>query len=161
MLKKVTTPVLTFILFMPLLVIAARAQNQNRKNYSETCRGQIYTPQEVTRRAKLTRPLDLRIAEEARAHDVHGRVVIEAVLCRNGRVTDVRVAESLPYGITESALEEVRSLSFTPAEMNWHTVSQKQRFEFDINPRGIDEKASKEAEGRLIEAVQVIGNRRL
>src|SRR5437870_13333621 len=137
MLKKVTTPALTFILFMPLLVIAARAQNQNQKNSSQTCRGPIYTPQEVTRRAKLTRPLDIRITDEALAHDVHGRIVIEAVLCRTGRVTDVRVIESLPYGMTENALAEVRSLRFTPAEMNWHTVSQKQRFEFGINERGI------------------------
>src|SRR5437660_1080143 len=103
MLKKVTTPALTFILFTPLLVIAARAQDRNPKNISQTCRGPIYTPKEVTQRAKLTRPLDLRITDEALAHDVHGRIVIDAVLCRSGRVTDVRAVESLPYGLTENA----------------------------------------------------------
>lgn len=159
--KKVVTAPLTFILLMPLLVIAARAQNQNPNNSSQTCRGPIYTPKEVTRRAKLTRPLDIRITEEARGYDVHGRIVIEAVLCRTGRVTDVRVVESLPYGMTENALEVVRSLGFTPAEKNWHTVSQRQRFEFGINERGIVGIAPGVAARRLVEAVDIVGNRRL
>jgi TonB family protein len=78
------------------------------------------------------------MTQEALAHDVHGRVVLEAVLCRTGRVTDLRVVESLPYGMTEKSIESVRQLKFTPAEMNWHTVSQKMRFEFYFNERGVD-----------------------
>jgi outer membrane protein insertion porin family len=63
--------------------------------------------------------------------------------------------------MTESALEAVRRITFTPAEMNWHTVSQRQRFEFLINDRGIREIAPGDAAGRLVEAVEVMGNRRL
>ena len=63
--------------------------------------------------------------------------------------------------MTENALEVVRSLRFTPAEMNWHTVSQRQRFEFGINERGIVGIAPGAAARRLVEAVEVMGYRRL
>lgn len=155
--KKLTAA----FIFMLLLIVPVRAQSPSQKNSRETCRGPIYSSQEVTHRAKLAGPLDIRITEEARAHDIHGRIVVEAVLCRSGRVTDLRVSESLPYGMTESALEAVRRIRFTPAEMNWHTVSQRKRFEFLINDSGIRKIAPGDAAGRLVEAVQVIGNRRL
>ncbi len=149
------------IIFLLLLIVSARAQNPDQKNKSETCRGPIYSSKEVSRRTRITGSLEIRITKEALAHDVHGRIVVEAVLCRTGRVTDVRVVESLPYGMTESALEVVRRLTFTPAEMNWHTVSQRKRFEFGINERGIVGVAPGVAAGRLVEAVDVMGNRRL
>ena len=149
------------IIFLLLLIVPASAQYLNQKSTNERCRGPIYTSQEVTRRAKLTPPLDIRVTEQARANDVHGRIIIEAVLCRSGRVTDLRVVEGLPYGMTESTLEAVRRIRFTPAEMNWHTVSQRQRFEFGINERGIVGIAPAVAAGRPVEAVDVVGNRRL
>jgi TonB family protein len=108
----------------------------------------------------LEGPLDLPITEEARAHDIHGRIVVEAVLCRTGRVTDVRVVESLPFGMTENAVKVVRNMRFTPAEMNWHTVSQRMRFEFDVNDGGAQTISPGDAAGRLVEAVEVMGNRR-
>lgn len=148
-----------FIIPMLFFLVTAQAQNANQRNRQEKCAGPVYTYQQVTQRARITRPLDIKITEDARAHDVHGRIVVEVVLCRTGRVTDLRVTESLPYGMTESALEAVRRITFTPAEMNWHTVSQRQRFEFLINDRGI--RAPSDAAGRLVEAVWVMGNRRL
>jgi hypothetical protein len=147
---------LSFILML-IFPVAVQAQ----KAIQEKCAGPIYAVQKVTRRARITQPLDIKITEDARAHNVHGRIVVEAVLCRTNRITDLRVTESLPYGMAESALEAVRRLTFTPAEMNWHTVSQRQRFEFLINDSGIREVAPGDAAGRLVEAVGVMGNRRL
>jgi TonB family protein len=158
--KKFKNPALTSIIFTPFLIVAALAQNPSQNNGGQTCRGPIYSAQEVTHRA-ITDPLDLNITEEARVHNVHGRVVIQAVLCRTGRVADLKVIESLPYGMTENALEVVRHLKFKPAEKNWHTVSQGMRFEFQINGGGIEGIDPREAAGRLVEGVEVIGNRRL
>ena len=61
----------------------------------------------------------------------------KAILCRTGRVTDLRIVESLPYGMTEKSLEAVRQIQFTPAEMRTGTPFQKMRFEFHFNDRGI------------------------
>ena len=56
----------------------------------------------------------------------------------------------------------VSLMRFTPAEMNWHTVSQKQKFEFSINDdsdvKKIDPTA---AAGRLLERLEIVGNRRI
>jgi TonB family protein len=120
---------------MVLFVLPARAQYV--RNREETCGGPVYSGRELSRRATITsRPIP-GMTKEALAHDTHGRVVLAAVLCRTGRVTDLRVVESLPYGMTEKALEAARQIRFTPAEMNWRTVSQKVRFEFHFNDNGL------------------------
>jgi hypothetical protein len=151
------------LIIIPLLVfpVTAQAQNAIQKNRAEKCAGPVYAIGQVPLRARITQPLDIKITEDARPHQAHGRIVIEAVLCRTSRITDLRVIEGLPFGMTESALETVRRLTFLPAEMNWHTVSQRQRFEFLINDSGIREVAPGEAAGRFVESVMVMGNRRL
>jgi len=63
--------------------------------------------------------------------------------------------------MSEQALEAVRQVKFTPAEKNWHTVSQRMRFEFYFNDNGLNEIAAKDAEGRMVEAVEIVGNRRM
>lgn len=148
------------IILMLLFAVPVKAQNLNQNN-GETCHGPVFSTRELSRRATITSRPILAMTQEALAHDVHGRVVLEAVLCRTSRITDLRVVESLPYGMTEKSLEAVRQIKFTPAEMNWHTVSQKMRFEFYFNDRGLDEIAAQDAEGRIVEAVEIIGNRRL
>jgi len=144
------------IIFMLLFLATAQAQNANQK---QTCGGPVYLGSELTHRAKITSRSNPSLTPEALAHGVHGRVVVEAILCRTGRVTDLRVVEGLPYGMTERALASVLQTRFTPAEMNWHTVSQKIRFEFGFNERGVGIGLN-DAVGRLVEAIEIVGNRR-
>jgi TonB family protein len=146
------------IIFMLLSLVTAQAQNANQK---QTCGGPVYLGSELTHRAKITSRSNPSLTPEALAHGVHGRVVVEAILCRTGRVTDLRVMEGLPYGMTERALAAVLQTRFTPAEMNWHTVSQRIRFEFGFNESGNGEIGLKDAVGREIEAVEIVGNRRI
>jgi len=61
--------------------------------------------------------------------------------------------------MTERALAAVLQTRFTPAEMNWHTVSQRIRFEFGFNERGVGIGLN-DAVGRLVEAIEIVGNRR-
>lgn len=158
--KKSTDSRYITIILVLLFVVPAKAQNVNQ-NLEETCRGPVFSARELSRRATITsRPIPA-MTQEALDNDVHGRVVLEAVLCRTGRVTDLRIVESLPYGITEKCLEAVRQIKFTPAEMYWHTVSQRMRFEFHFNERGVDEIAANDAEGLTVEAIEIVGNRRL
>jgi TonB family protein len=152
--------IILMILLMLLFLVTAQAQNANQRDREETCKGPVYLGSEVTHRATVTsRPIP-SMTQEALAHDVHGRVVLEAVLCRTGRVTDLRVVEGLPYGMTEKAVEAVRRIKFTPAEVKWHSVSQKMRFEFGFNESSIGEIGLNDAAGRQIEAVEIVGNRR-
>ncbi|SRR6266567_607861 len=161
MTKKPICSALTSILFVLLLIVVASAQKANQVSKGQSCRGPVYSSQEVTRRARVTDLPSLSITEEARDHNIHGRVIVQGILCRTGRVTDIHVIESLPYGMTENALQAVRSIKFTPAEKNWHTVSQRMQFEFHINDDGIEPIAPADAAGRSIETLEIIGNRRL
>jgi TonB family protein len=148
------------IVFIFFSVVPAQAQivTQNRE---QSCQGPVFSSRELSHPATITSRQIPAMTQEALDHDVHGRVVLEAVLCRTGRITDLRVVESLPYGMTEKAVESVRKIEFTPAEMNWHSVSQKIRFESSFNEEGLDEISAKDAEGRMIGTVEIIGNRRL
>ena len=144
-----------------LSVIAAPAQNRQSDDI-QRCHGPIYTAKEVTRRARITKGPDFSVIYKAFGGDVHARVNLEAVLCRSGRITDIRIVESVPPKLAEFVVAAVSLMRFTPAEMNWHTVSQKQKFEFSINDdsdvKKIDPTA---AAGRLLERLEIVGNRRI
>lgn len=158
--KKSTDSRYIKIILLLLFVMQTEAQSLNQKR-EETCTGPVFSSREVSRRATITSRQIPGMTQEALDHDVHGRVVLEAVLCRTGRITDLRVIESLPFGMTEKVLETVRQMKFVPAEKDWHTVSQRMRFEFLFNESGVDAITAEEAEGRNVEAIEIVGNRRL
>ena len=67
--------------------------------------------------------------EEARAYRVRGAVILRAVFCRDGKVTNVEVISGLPYGLTEKAVESTLAMSFEPAQKDGEAVSQSFRRE--------------------------------
>jgi TonB family protein len=136
-----------------------RGQSASQTVDSETCQGPVYKASEGIRRAEIVFKPDVVFTEEAHAHDVHGRVVVEAVLCRTGRVTDIKVVEGLPYGMSEAVVNAVKQYQFIPAEMGWHTVSQFIRMEFGFNVTDGPKLSQAEAAGREVEAIVIVGNR--
>jgi TonB family protein len=130
---------------------------------ADKCPGKIYSGKDIERRARIIDFKSLTIPNEATAHDVHGTVIINAVLCHNGRVTDITVVQGLPFGVTESAISLLRNTRFSPAELNLHSVSQAMQFQFSVNDTGAVTKMIDPAvaTGRLVEDLYVMGNRRL
>lgn len=126
-----------------------------------TCRGSIYSTKEVTRRARINEHPNYDAIYEAFGRNIQARAVLDVVLCRSGRVTDIKVIEISPPEIAEFVVKAISILRFTPAELNWHTVSQRQRLEYLINQDNRTPIDSASAAGRLVESVDVIGNRRL
>jgi hypothetical protein len=125
------------------------------------CRGPIYSGNEVSKRAKITEPAHLENVYTFFGKDVQGHAVVDAVLCRSGRVTDIQAVDVSPPKVTQFVIDAISVIEFKPAERNWHTVSQKIRFEFRMNenqPSPID---VNKAAGRLIEVLDFMGNRRL
>jgi hypothetical protein len=80
------------------------------------------------------------------------------VLCRSGHVTDIKVVEGLPFGVTEQAVEAVRQAKFTPAVKDRQQVSQAIGFEFSFRyvgePRPL---ATGPLDGRSIESIELGG----
>ncbi len=143
------------------LLFAANALAQSRIDNRGKCSGPVFNARDVTRRARILKQPDFGPIYEAFGKDVNARVSLEAVLCRAGQVTNIRVIESAPPNVGEFVARAVYLMRFTPAEMNWHTVSQRLRFEFTINDtasfKEIDPAA---AVGRLVEDLDIIGYRR-
>ena len=99
------------------------------KEEEDTCAGRIYEVKEVTRRAKITKVPEPTFTEEARIKRAEGTVVLTGVFCRNGKVTNIKVVQSLPYGLTENAVVTTRRIEFQPAEKDGESVSQRFRRE--------------------------------
>ena len=139
---------------------AVIAQGPSSSVDDEKCVGRIYEPKEVSLRPKISSKPEPNYSKEAIAHDVRGRVVLKAVLCRTGKVTNVQVIESLPFGMTEKAIEAARAIEFEPAQRNGRRVSEVIRLEYNfgyIGDRGSP--AQEPTAGRLIERVEIIGLR--
>jgi protein TonB len=65
---------------------------------------------------------DPQYTELARKARVAGIVIIEAVIDRNGNVTDARVLKGLPMGLDNAALEAVKRWKFQPGTLNGQPV---------------------------------------
>ena len=96
-----------------------------RETKNDDCSGPVYKVSEVTRGAKIIHMPEPGFTEEARAHNVQGRVVVTAVLCRTGKVTNIEVVESLPHGLTEKTVEATRRIEFEPEEQEGQPASQR------------------------------------
>jgi TonB family protein len=141
--------------------VPSAAQHLKGEDHAGTCEGTVYQAAEVARRATfISLPTPPGLTEEARANLVSGRVLLKAVLCRTGRVTDIQVIESLPFGMTEQAVEAARRTSFTPAQKDGQAVSQAGTFEFRFS--GLGERhplAHGPLAGRMIECIEITGYR--
>ena len=157
------TRLLTVIGFVICVLTLSQAQVPAPAFASSACGGQVYRAAKVARPARLIDFGELTIPQEAKENKVRGTVVINAVLCRNGRVADINVVKGLPFGVTLSAINKLLNLRFTPAELNFHSVSQALQFQFEITESGTSTKLVTEfasAPPRLVEEVMVMGNRR-
>ena len=154
------------ILICVLSVFSRANAQEGLPQYSSLtghCEGTIYTGSQIPQdhKARIKNRTLPSMTQQALSDDIHGTVIIEAVLCRNGQVTDLEVLQDLPNGLTQEAIRSVLGIEFTPAEINLHSVSQKMRFEFSFNERKSGVINPREAEGKLIRRIEVVGNRRL
>lgn len=153
--KSITKRSTRVVLLILLGVLPTSAQVDKK------CSGPVYSAREVTKRAKIIEEPKLHIGlleSLGRA-----RFLLEAVLCRSGQVTDIRVIEGLSPEINEFAIAAISMVKFEPAERRWHSVSQRIRFELEFGPNepGLKLSVSADVAGQLVESVDIIGNRRL
>jgi TonB family protein len=60
-------------------------------------------------------------------------VVVEAVLCTTGKVTDVEVIRGLPAGLSEQATRAARRIRFEPGQKDGEAVSVRIRLVYGFN----------------------------
>ena len=67
--------------------------------------------------------LQVSYTDDAVQQKVEGKIVLQIVVCSNGRVSDITVDEPLPFGLTERAIQEIRKARFQPALLGTQPVS--------------------------------------
>jgi TonB family protein len=120
-------------LFVVSLCVLPMLQTLAQTSQEEDCDGPVYSAADVSKRAKVLEAPPPQYTEEARAKRVQGSVVLTAVFCRNGKVTDITVIRGLPHGLTERAVESTRKMRFEAAQKDGEFVSQRFRRECVFN----------------------------
>lgn len=157
--KKIRARFVLVLLGTTMLCAAASAQQEPGRG--DSCEGTVYKRREVSRMPVIRHKPAPDFTAESRKGNATGIVRLTAVLCRTGRVTDIRVVKGLPDGLTESAVAATRGIEFTPAEKDGRRVSVSATFEYLFNAYGEEACKPGECAGRLVEELVVEGNRRL
>lgn len=98
-------------------------QERSTSSADEECPSPIYRRSGVTQMAFLNEQLQLSYTPDAAQNKIEGKIVLQLVVCSNGRVSDITVDEPLPFGLTERAIEAIRKARFQPALLGTQPVS--------------------------------------
>jgi TonB family protein len=82
-----------------------------------------YKGSEVDQRARVFNKPEPQYTEDARRNQISGTVVLSAVFASSGQVVQIRALQTLPFGLTESAITAARQIKFSPATKGGQPVS--------------------------------------
>ncbi len=77
---------------------------------------------DVTQPVKIHTPMP-SYPERARIPRIQGEVVVQAIVDKNGDVTDVKLIKGLPLGLSEAAIGAIQQWKFKPATLNGKPVA--------------------------------------
>jgi TonB family protein len=92
-----------------------------------------YVGKDVDTKARLVSKPEPVYTEAARNHQITGTVVLKVVFAASGKVTNIRVVQGLPNGLTERAIEAARKIKFIPASKEGKFVSMWIQLEYNFN----------------------------
>ena len=95
--------------------------------------GPIITGKEADTKARLISKPGPTYTDKAKSEQIAGTVVLKCVFAADGTVTNIRVIQGLPNGLTEKAIEAARKIKFIPATRNGKNVSMWMQLEYNFN----------------------------
>lgn len=98
-----------------------------------TAEQRIFVGKEVDTKARLLSKPEPSYTDKAKKNQVVGTVILKAVFSASGKVTNIRVAQSLPDGLTERAIAAARQIKFIPASREGKFVSMWMQLEYNFN----------------------------
>lgn len=106
--------------------VADKAENKpssTTNSSDEECLSPIYRQSDVTQMAFMKEHPQVPYTAEAVQNKVEGKIVLQLVVCSNGRVSDITIIEPLAFGLTDRAIEAIRKVRFQPALLGTQPVS--------------------------------------
>jgi len=93
----------------------------------------IFPGKDVDTKARLISKPEPSYTDAARNHQITGTVILKALFASSGKVTNIRVAQGLPDGLTERAIKAARKIKFIPATKEGKYVSMWMQLEYNFN----------------------------
>ena len=94
---------------------------------------QVFSPKEVTTKARVLSKPEPQYTEEARKNQVTGTIVLRAIFAADGKVRAIRPLTALPDGLTLVAINAARRIRFIPATKDGRPVSMYIQLEYNFN----------------------------
>jgi TonB family protein len=98
--------------------------------YGRGCRSRRFSSQD-TSLVILFKPL-ASYTEEARQNEFEGTVRLLVEFRADGKIGDIKVLQSQPYGLTDKAKEAARKIQFKPTVINGESVTVNKEVEFEF-----------------------------
>ena len=93
----------------------------------------VFSSSATTTRARVISKPEPRYTTKARNAGITGTIVLRAVFTADGTVDHILVIRSLPYGLTNAAIEAARHIKFVPATIDGKPVSMFMQLEYNFN----------------------------
>lgn len=93
----------------------------------------IFIGKEVDTKIRLLKKPEPNYTHTAKSEQIRGTVILKCVFASDGTVTNIRVVQGLPNGLTEKAIEAARKIKFIPATKDGKNVSMWMQLEYNFN----------------------------
>jgi TonB family protein len=114
------------------IALSGATQAPSPQRQERECEVTIMRGGEVDRKVRiLDKPAPKFSDEEVRKHG-RGVIVLVAVFCGSGKVTDLRVRQGSNDALNQKAIDAARRIRFVPAEKDGQKVSQWVNLEYHI-----------------------------
>ena len=121
------------MVFTCLAISNALGQQPTPTPKPPECSTPVYKSKEVDRRVKVLTYPPPNFDDREIGQYPFRVIVLRAIFCGSGVVTDVRVQRGLSPKLDQEAIRTAKTIKFRPAEKNGQKVSQWMTLEYHIN----------------------------
>ena len=93
----------------------------------------VYRAPDLDTKIQLESKPDPAYTSQAEKEKITGTVILRCIFTSEGTVTNIRVIQGLPGGLTERAMEAARNIKFIPATKDGKPVSMWIQLEYNFN----------------------------